>query len=318
MSLISKLTYTMMIPLLLTTLACGDEEKTENAETKVNDASSEKKEAPKPQKKEAKKDSPKPEEKAPPKVVKGKIHLDYPIVETTAKAGQFVFAPSRQFLDEALAGKRASFIFYGATVIETGKEESTVESLAGTKFSIPNSLIIPIQPTTTATKGDFLLADWSASLQQSIVVGGSSEEPIVRHLSLDYDNPSKIGTKEFTLKKERFHKLEKAGQVGTTAACGPEKTHGMITHSTEEKLLLLGWAGKLLVFNKKDCKNIALGTTFSEGMDVYHPSFGSYSDEAGKVIKVDAAIGRVWVSHEFAGKKKETAFSVLDLSATPL
>ena len=96
------------------------------------------------------------------KLEPGKIHVDYPVVETDAAAGQFVLAPSRDALDRAAAEGSGTFIYYGGEMLEPGDAESKVKSLAGSEFMIPNSLIIPIDKGYAASVGDVLLGHWES------------------------------------------------------------------------------------------------------------------------------------------------------------
>ena len=86
----------------------------------------------------------------------GKIPLDYPVMPTTAAAGDMVLAPSREFLDKGIAEgmDNATFIYYMATMVEPGAAESKLKALSGKEFTLPNSLIIALLPGQTAAVGD--------------------------------------------------------------------------------------------------------------------------------------------------------------------
>ncbi|MCB9684714.1 MAG: hypothetical protein H6735_06745 [Alphaproteobacteria bacterium] len=239
--------------------------------------------------------------------------LDFPVVKTTAAEGDFVLAPSRDFFDRAVSDgiDKATFIFYGATMLEPGPAESKVKSLAGTEFTIPNSLIIPIPRAQEAKVGDLLLGHWESGsgLQRAIVVSGTATEPVVRDLDLDLDNPAGVGQKDDAWKADRFRALE-AGRVGVSVACksGDKVEHGVLVALTPKKLLSLGFAGRLSAWTVDQCMPIDPGVTYAVGDTVQVPWVGTYTE--AKVTKVDAKIGRVFASvHD-----KETGYAVTDVA----
>ena len=250
-------------------------------------------------------------------VTPGKIPYDFPVVETTAKEGQFVLAPSRQCLDDAIAKDgQGTFIFYGADMVTPGEAESAVRSLAGTDFTIPNSLIVPIKPGYAAKKGDIVLTQWESGsgMQRAIVTGGTPEAPVVRYLDMDYENPSGIGQKDDTLKANRFHALTDVWQVGTSVACkdGADYRHGILLALAEQRVLVSGFAGSIQALSKADCVSLPPRTSFKEGQLVQIPVVGRYVQ--GTVTRIDGDIGRVFVKYEWGGAEKEGAFSIADVT----
>ncbi len=160
----------------------------------------------------------------------GKIPLDFPLVATQAKINEYVLAPSYQFIDKVFlkGAAKASMIFYGATVVDTGKVSSRVRTLAGTEATIPNSLIVPLKHGATAKKGDVVLTWWQSGsgIQRGYVVSAKDpQRPVVRYTDIKLDNPAKnngvpLGELEEELKPSSFVKLAEQWLPGTTVAAG--------------------------------------------------------------------------------------------------
>ncbi len=241
--------------------------------------------------------------------------LDFPVVRTTAAAGDFVLAPSRDFFDRAVTDgfDKATFIYYGATMVEPGAAESKLKSLAGTEFTVPNSLIIAVPPDQEAKAGELLLGHWEggSGLQRAIVDGGTATAPVVRNLDLTLDNPAGVGEKDDAWKEDRFRVLE-PGQVGVSVACksGEKLEHGVLVALTPKKLLSLGFGGRLSAWTVDQCMPLAPTGTYAKGDLVQVPFVGTFTE--GEVTKVDAKIGRVFVKVN----DKETGFPVVDLAKT--
>lgn len=249
----------------------------------------------------------------------GALPLPYPAVPTTARAGDFVLAPSREFLDAALEKgfARANFVYYGATMVSPGPGESTVRNLAGKTFTLPNSLIIPIQKGGTAKPGDIVLGHWQSGsgMQRAIVVpGGTPSAPKVRYLDIAYDNPSGAGKKEDQLKADTFHPLQDGWMAGNVIAirAGAAAKRGIAVHFTETKVLVLGFAGFLSVADRKDCLPVPLRPAVVPRAEVFVPVMNTFTRAV--VTRVDPAIGRVFVTYSFAGKPKEAALGFGDVA----
>ncbi len=238
-----------------------------------------------------------PEPAPVPEAAPGKIPgLEFPALKTDAAVGDFVLAPSREFFDKAVTDgiEGATFIYYGATMVEPGDVESKVKSLAGTEFTIPNSLIVHIEPKQTAKPGDIVLGHWESGsgLQRAIVIdGGTETEPKVKYLDMD---PEGIGKDPDSWKADRFMVLE-AGRVGVSIGCKKDSSvdHGTLVALTGKKLLMLGFAGKLTAHPIEECQPLDPKATFAVGDKVQAPFVSSFSD--GEVTKIDAANGRVMI-----------------------
>lgn len=239
-----------------------------------------------------------------------KLPFDFPAVSTSAKAGDFVLAPPRQLIDKAVkGGEKPSFLFSGRRIVKPGPFESTVKE-SGTETVIPNALIIPIRKGDKVQAGDVVLTSWAAgsSMQRAIVVeGGSPERPKVRYLDIAPDNPSGMGKKVDTLKPSTFHKLKALWEPGTAVAV---KTAGgyvkaVIVNRAGDKLLTVGFAGKMAVYRKAQCVPIPVIPELKKGRSAYVPYLGTF--QKGWVKKIDTATGRVHVRVDFAGEKTTVA-----------
>jgi hypothetical protein len=249
----------------------------------------------------------------------GALPVDFPVIEPRSAKGEFALAPSRSWLDEAvLAGvERQPFLFYGAWVAEPGAKETLLDSLSGQRSRIPNALVVPIRRGERAEPGDLVLTAWAsgAGMQRAIVVaGGTAEQPLVRYLDLDLDGPSGWGTKEDRLTANTFSVLRQPGEPGTTVACrqGARFTRWILLAERDQKLLGVGFAGKLAARPLSECKKLPLGIELKPRDSVWAPVLGAYT--RAWVARSDKAIGRIWAKHEAGGVEVEQAFSVLDVA----
>lgn len=252
----------------------------------------------------------------------GEMPFDFPPSATTAKAGDWVLVPSGNWIDDAFTkgGDKVTFIYYAATIVAPGPLESKVKSQAGSEFTAPNGFILPIKSGQKAKVGDVVLTWWQSGsgMQRSIVIaGGTEEEPKALHLDMDLDNPAKIAQKEDTLKKNTFHKLGSGFEPGVTVGCKePGKTtRWTITNVSGDKLLAIGFAGKMAVLKKSDCAALPPSATFAVGSAASIPWTGSFYQ--GKVDKVDAKIGRVFVKIN-PYQEKVIGVGLPDVSSVPL
>lgn len=245
----------------------------------------------------------------------GRLPVDYPVLGTSAKAGDMVLTPSREFLDKAVAEgmDKATFTWYMAEMVEPGAGESKVKGLAGTEFTIPNSLVIAIPRGQTAAVGDVLLGHWESGsgMKRAIVVeGGTPEAPKVRYI----DGEFKTEDQPDTWQANRFRKVE-PGAPGVTVACkadGGKVDHGILVSATPKQILSLGFAGSLHVFDTADCMPLAPMTTVKAGDKVQIPYLGEYREAT--VTRVDGANGRVLAKFEFGGSEKEEAVGFTDVA----
>jgi hypothetical protein len=251
----------------------------------------------------------------------GAVPFEYPVVATSARAGDFVLAPSRSWVDEAFerGADKQTFIYYGGWMREPGPQESLLETLTRQKTRIMNALIIPIRRGERAKPGDVVLTAWASGtgMQRAIVVtGGTPEAPKVRYLDMDYDSPSGWGKKEDVLKPDTFHRLTKPGEVGTTLACAEGGRHAryVLTNEQNDKLLMIGFAGRMRVAPKSECKPLPIEPKLRAGDSASIALVGSFVE--GKVRKVDPEVGRVFVEYEFGSQKKQEAVGYTNVAPT--
>lgn len=248
----------------------------------------------------------------------GAMPFDFASGPVTAKAGDYVLVPSKNWIDEAFVkgGEKQTFIYYAATMAQPGAVESKIKTLSGQDATVPNGFIIPIKPAQRVARGDIVLTWWQSGsgMQRSIVVGGTPEEPKVLHLDLDIDNPSGAGKKEDTLKKGSFHTLTASLQPGVTVAAKQGTTYKRwtVTNIDRDKVLVIGFAGSMKVLRKSECIVVPPHGTFAPGADVAVPYIGSFTK--GKVEKVDAKIGRVFTKISFGGSDKTIGVGLPDVS----
>ena len=244
----------------------------------------------------------------------------FPIISgaPTADAGSYVLCPSRKFYDTALKEgfERSTFIYYAATMVTPGDEESTVRNLAGREFSLPNAMMITIPAGQKAKVGDILLSWWQSGsgMQRCIVVGGSPEEPVVRYLDIAYDNPSGAGTKEDTLKPDSFYvlnssKQKEAMQIGTTVTAKTQRRErfGQIVAMDDDKVMIREFAGKLKIYDRSLVTTMPLRPQLAAGDAADGALFGSMKPVM--VVKVDEKIGRVFTTYQLGRTEKEKVFS---------
>jgi hypothetical protein len=250
----------------------------------------------------------------------GQMHVDYEKVALNAEPGQFVLAPNSMMLERAMStGRNSGFIYYGGTLVEIGDYQSSIRSLAGRTFTIPNAMIIPVQAGYRANEGDVLLGRWEtgSGLRRAIVIGGSPEAPLVRYLDRPFEADKADEQREDTLRPDRYMPLTEAWQIGTTIACGSGNriAHGVLVHDNGERILGSFHAGRLEPRSRAECVGLPPNQTFAEGDAVFVPGpSGNFT--AGTVRKVEAGIGRVWVEYTFGGRPREMAFSVVDVAST--
>ena len=243
---------------------------------------------------------------------------DFPTVGTTAKAGDYVLAPSYNWIkDAAEKGTDAvSFIWYVQKMATPDKENSELQFLSERR-KVPNPYIVAIPPKQTARKGDIVLTWWQtgSGMQRAIVVDDAdASRPIVRYLDITYDNPARsrdgsttIGKMDERLVPDSFVKL-KAWDSGTTVAVqdGANQKAVKVIRVAGDRVLTLDGAGKLKVFPKQNCQPAPVTPVVNAGERIKAPRYGQTFASA-TVSSVDARNGRVFV--RFDGDTKDEAIA---------
>lgn len=235
----------------------------------------------------------------------GKIPLEYPIVKTTAQPGDYVLAASKSALDEAVKNKDDSPIlaFHPAKVLVAGEAESALEDLAGKKFAMANSLIIPIKKADPVKKGDVVLT-WlqsSSGLIERALVLEEGENPKVRYLDEMYDYEENLLTNS-------FHKLtgELEPGIGVATKDGGRYYEGTVINIAGDKALISEFAGALRVVDTATLKLLPLKFDFKVGDTVMAPVIGAFQKVLVKEIQKE--IGQIMGEYEFAGSKSVEPF----------
>ena len=244
---------------------------------------------------------------------------EFPAVETTAKAGEVVLAPSYNWLQEAnVKGvDKVGMIWYSQTMQAPDKEMSEVKFMSDTR-KVPNAYIVAIPPGATAKKGEIVLTWWQSGsgMQRAIVTDDANpSEPVVRYLDIDYDNPAKssdgkatIGQMDEKLKPNTFVKLGAPFDVGTMVAVqdGAEQKSAQVIRVAGDKIFVNGFAGHVAVVERSRCTAFPLVSTAKTGDKVKAVWVNSVKE--GTVTKVDAAIGRVFIKFDVDGKERAVSF----------
>jgi hypothetical protein len=243
----------------------------------------------------------------------------FPTVGTTAKAGEVVLCPSYNWIQDAATKgpEQVTFIFYSQKMSAPGDVESEVEFLSPGKAKVSNAYLIPIPAGQTAKVGDIVLTWWQSGsgMNRAIVVEASDpSEPTVRYLDIDYDNPAKsrdgkttIGQMDEKLKPNSFVKISNAWEPGTVIAVndGASRKKARIIRVAGDKVLALGQAGSLKVYDKSAATPVPVKPSVKAGDKVKAPIYGSFQNVT--VTKVDGRNGRVFVKPE-TGDEKAIAF----------
>lgn len=238
-------------------------------------------------------------------------------IKPTAKPGDYVLCPSRQFFDNAVEKgvDKTTFIYYAAKLVESNDTTSTVKNLAGRTFSLPNQMIISIPQAQKAKKGDIVLTWWQkgSGMQRAIVVGGTESEPVVRYLDIKLTNPSGAGKRDETLRPNSFAVLSKPWQVGTTVQIrkGKPVKHGQLLAVSDKAVLVREFAGKIGCYPRETAKPLPIVPDLKENGAALAALYGTFKPVT--VVKVDPAIGRVFAKFEFGRKPREEAFAFGDI-----
>jgi hypothetical protein len=236
---------------------------------------------------------------------------EFPKGATTAGEGDIILTPSKNWQEDATSGDAAdqTFIFYNATMATPGEGYSTVDFLFDGEVEIPNYMIIPIKPSQTAKKGDILLTWWQSGsgMKRAIVVDDANPaEPIVNYIDMDWDNPATnsegvgFGQVKEQIKPGTFHVLTSQWEAGTTVAVSTDGKYkaATVVSVIGDKVLTVGFAGKMAVYSKSDCSPVVVQPSVKAGDMVQAPWVGSFVNT--KVIKVDALMGRVWCEDPYS------------------
>jgi hypothetical protein len=268
------------------------------------------------EKKEANAKDNKKDEKTALQLEAGKTPWDdFPIIETKAKEGEYVLAVNHTAWESILKAekpKEQTVILYSGTMSKVGNAESQVNFM-GTEKPLPNALIVPIPKGQSAKVGDVVLTWWQtgSGMQRAIVTDASNpKEPIVRYLDLSWDNPAKdsksgkgIGQTEYKLKPDSFVVLNSPFQQGGSIAAkqGNDWNSVKVISMGKGKVLTLGFAGRVDVYDRKDCYTVPIKPNVKVGDKVQAVFVGKFKDAT--VTEVNKKMGMVGVKFDKLGDK---------------
>lgn len=218
--------------------------------------------------------------------------LEFPVMKTAAKPGEYVLAPGEKAED--ITPDNAA-IFYAYTMITPGDGESTIKS-SFDEWTTPNALIIPIPAGQTAKVGDVVLTWWQSGsgMRRALVVNAKNpKEPVIKYLE------DGIGDEEEQLKPDSFVKLTEELAPGTLIAIKDEDwgeyAHKQVVNVVGDKVVVLGWGSTLSIHDKVDCLPLPLLPKVKPGDEIY-VKFTSFLSETATVKKVNKQAG--WVATE--------------------
>ncbi len=228
-----------------------------------------------------------------------RLPVSLPEVNAPASAGQPVLAPPREILDAALdvSVDGQPFVFLAATMLEPGQDASVVGTKSGRRDLVPNALIVPLGGRA-AKVGDLVVTSWhsGSGLQRALVTDARDAlRPTVRYLDLPLDSPTGWGRRTEAVAAGAFRVLE-PGAPGSTLACksGKEWSRQVVISAVGDARLVVGFAGRLAVVKKADCRALALRPRLELGKEVFAPVRGLFV--RAKLLGLDADSGRATVA----------------------
>ncbi|HOE39769.1 MAG TPA: hypothetical protein PLG05_09725 [Bacteroidales bacterium] len=244
-------------------------------------------------------------------VVKVDPFKDFPKGNIIAQAGDYVLTPSLTWqIDATKKGPESqTFIFYSAKMSEPGNEYSVIDFTFDDDTEIPNYMIIPIRSDESVKVGDIVLTWWQSGsgMHRAIVTKASDPKaPEVNYIDIDWDNSSTnkdgVGIGQMTEKIEpnTFHVLKNKWEAGTSVAVKVDNDYKVATivNVSGDKVLTIGWAGSMKIYDKNDCVALDVIPNVKIGDEVQAPWVGKFVKT--KVVKVDKKFGRVWCDDPYS------------------
>jgi hypothetical protein len=243
-------------------------------------------------------------------VVKVDPFKDFPKGNIIAQEGDYVLTPSLTWqIDATKNGPESqTFIFYSAKMSEPGNEYSVIDFIFDDDTEIPNYMIIPIRPDESAKVGDIVLTWWQSGsgMKRAIVTNASDPKaPEVNYIDIDWNNPAKtddvgIGQKTEKIEPNTFHVLKNKWEAGTSVAVKVNNDYKVATivNVSGDKVLTIGWAGIMKIYDKNDCVALDIIPNVKVGDEIQAPWVGKFVNT--KVVKVDKKFGRVWCDDPYS------------------
>jgi len=219
-------------------------------------------------------------------------------------------------IKEAENPAEETYIFYNAKLASVGETTSKVLHF-GDEVEMPNSLIIPIPQGQTAKKGDIVLTWWQSGsgMERALVTDATDPtSPKVDYLDLSYEDDGSGFAQDHAdeqIKPNTFVVLKdgewQPGQQIVVTGDGSYES-GTLVNCTDDKVLMEGFGGKIMVYNRPDCKIVPLNQNLKVGDQVRAIFTSSYKD-GYTIKKIDENVGRVWVE----GSLGEDIVSILEV-----
>lgn len=237
--------------------------------------------------------------------------------------GDFVLVPSRAAIEQAFeqGTEEQTFVYYAATVVETGALETRVRYLTHEQRTLPNALVVPIRRGALAKRGEVVLTSRArgTGLSRALVLGGDPSAPRVSFLDpvVPASALAEPAALESVLPRDGFHVVREPGEPGSTLACGEgsEREALIVLKVFDERRLAIGFAGRLRVVPANACETLPIGLAPAPGQTVWFPLFSRF--HSGRVERFDDATGRALVSYDFAGESRKLAVGLSNLWLGP-
>ncbi|HNQ67456.1 MAG TPA: hypothetical protein PKN32_03690 [Bacteroidales bacterium] len=236
---------------------------------------------------------------------------DFPKDKIVSQAGDYVLTPSLTWQVNATkeGPESQTFIFYSAKMSEPGDKYSVIDFTFDDDTEIPNYMIIPIKSGESAKVGDIVLTWWQSGsgMKRAIVTNASDPTaPEVNYIDISWTNPATnkdgvgIGQMSEKIGANTFHVLKNKWEPGTSVAVKKDGGYilATIVKVSGNKVLTIGWAGAMKIYDKADCVALDIKPNVKAGDDVQAPWVGKFVNT--KVVKVDAKFGRVWCDDPYS------------------
>jgi hypothetical protein len=240
-----------------------------------------------------------------------------------AAVGDCGLVPSRAAIEQAFeqGTEEQTFVYYGATVVETGPLESRMRYLTHEQRTIPNALVVPIRRGALASRGDVVLTSRAhgSGLVRALVIGGEPISPRVTYLdpATPVEALAEPAALESALPRDSFHVVREPGEPGSTVACGEgaDREALIVLKVFDERRLGIGFAGRMRVVRAESCRLLPIQSTPTPGQTAWFPLFSRFS--SGRVDRFDQGLGRALISYEFAGEARKLAVGTSNLWLGP-
>ena len=151
-----------------------------------------------------------------------------------------------------------------------------------------------------AKKGDVVLTWWQSGsgMERAIVTDDSDPtQPKVHYLDLSY-------------KGDGSGFAEKHDNEQLAVKDDGKYNKGILVNAVGDKVLYLGFAGKLIEANKSDVKLLPVKPAVNVGDNVKSVFVGTFSKDT-KVEKIDSKLGRIWVKEGDRDAEPVSIFEVM-------